>query len=86
MIDEILKERGNNYGSFHDNALVSQTFKRVIRLGANYHNLSYCQKEALDMILHKISRIINGNETYLDSWVDIVGYSQLVIDEMTDPT
>ena len=38
--------------------------------------------ESLEMVQHKIGRIVNGDPTYLDSWVDIVGYTQLVIDEL----
>ena len=43
---------------------------------------STSQQEALDMIAHKIGRIINGNPHYKDSWVDIAGYAQLVVDEL----
>jgi hypothetical protein len=34
------------------------------------------------MILHKLARIVNGDANYIDSWRDIVGYSQLVVDEL----
>jgi hypothetical protein len=37
------------------------------------------QQEALDMICHKIGRIINGDANYDDSWRDIAGYAQLVV-------
>jgi hypothetical protein len=36
------------------------------------------QREALEMMQHKIARILNGDATYLDNWVDLVGYLQLV--------
>jgi hypothetical protein len=38
------------------------------------------------MIAHKISRIVNGDANYMDSWVDIVGYAQLVIDKLQHDT
>ena len=38
------------------------------------------QREGLEMIAHKISRILNGDPNYDDSWVDIAGYAQLVVD------
>ena len=41
------------------------------------------QVEALDMICHKIGRIINGDPDYADSWHDIAGYAQLVADRLT---
>ena len=34
------------------------------------------------MMQHKIGRILNGDPAYLDSWVDIVGYTQLVVNEL----
>lgn len=38
--------------------------------------------EALEMIAHKIGRILNGDPGYADSWVDIAGYAQLVADRL----
>ena len=34
------------------------------------------------MIAHKIGRILNGDPNYLDSWIDIVGYAQLIVDRL----
>jgi hypothetical protein len=42
------------------------------------------QQEALDMIAHKIARILNGDPNYADSWVDIAGYAQLVADRLNN--
>jgi hypothetical protein len=81
-INDILNERGNRYGDFASNATTTQMIKHALSLGENSHNLSYAQREALDMIAHKMSRIVNGNPDYIDSWVDIVGYAQLVIDRL----
>ena len=36
------------------------------------------------MILHKLARIVNGDANYIDSWRDIVGYTQLVVDELLE--
>jgi len=82
MIDEVLKERKNNYGDFADNALVSVMLKENLRNGVNWMRLTPMQREALDMICHKISRIVNGNPNYKDSWTDIVGYASLVEKEL----
>jgi hypothetical protein len=38
------------------------------------------------MIAHKIARIINGDETYSDSWADIAGYAKLVADRLEGTT
>jgi hypothetical protein len=40
------------------------------------------QREALDMIAHKIGRILNGDPDYSDSWRDIAGYATLVADRL----
>jgi len=40
------------------------------------------QREALDMICHKIARIVNGNPDYADSWTDIAGYATLVAERL----
>lgn len=36
-------------------------------------------KQSMEMFADKIARILNGDPTYDDSWVDIAGYSQLVV-------
>jgi hypothetical protein len=40
-------------------------------------SLTASQKEALDMIQHKVARILNGNANHQDHWVDIAGYAEL---------
>jgi len=41
-------------------------------------------REALEMILHKIARILNGNPNYADSWQDIAGYAQLIVKRLNE--
>lgn len=79
-IEEILAERGSRYGSFSSHAAITQNLKEVMACTPNWNLLSYSQKETLEMVAHKIGRILNGDPSYLDSWVDIVGYTQLVVD------
>lgn len=81
-INNILDERGSRYGDFSSNATTTQLIKQAINLGDTTNKLSFYQREALEMIAHKISRIVNGDANYMDSWVDIVGYAQLVIDKL----
>ena len=40
------------------------------------------QMLALDMIAVKISRILSGNPSHKDSWVDIAGYAKLISDRL----
>lgn len=83
-IDTILDQRGSRYGAFKGHAEVTQSLKRVVidALAERGKILADDQYEALDMIFHKIGRIINGDADYDDSWVDIAGYAQLVADRL----
>lgn len=81
-IAEVLAERGSRYGPFSEHARITQAIKYDMRCSAMWESLTDSQREALEMIAHKIGRILNGDPNYLDSWVDIVGYTQLVIDEL----
>lgn len=81
-VDATVNERGNNYGKFKDGADIMQELKQVMRSTPNWHKLTPSQREALEMIQHKIGRILNGNPSYTDSWHDIQGYAKLVEDEL----
>ena len=80
-IDAILNQRASTYGSFKDVATVAQEMKALIRM-CNNSELDDDQQEALDMIASKIGRILNGDPNYVDSWMDIAGYAQLVADRL----
>jgi hypothetical protein len=77
-----LAERGKRYGAFTGHAEVAQALKDTMRAHPNHHDLAPDQKEALDMIQHKIARILNGDPDYADSWHDIAGYAKLVEDRL----
>ena len=80
----ILTERGNRYGKFTGHAKITQMLKTVVNVGLTKRGKTLASdlQEALDMILHKIGRIVNGDPDYADSWVDIAGYSKLVADRL----
>jgi hypothetical protein len=50
-----------------------------------YTKLSADQRESLDMIQHKIGRILCGDPDYADSWHDIAGYAMLVEQRLNKP-
>jgi hypothetical protein len=77
-INETLAQRQQTHGSFESHALISQELKHTIQLQAGWNMLSSSQREALDMIAHKIARILNGNPDVHDHWHDIAGYATLV--------
>ena len=83
-LDDVLGERGARYGAFLHHARITQRLKNVItaELSSLDKALAADQQEALDMICHKIGRIINGDENYDDSWRDIAGYAMLVCDRL----
>lgn len=80
----ILAERGSRYGTFQGHANVTQDFKRLLKKHLDSRNkvLTDTQQEALEMVFHKIGRIVNGDANYDDSWTDVAGYSKLVADEL----
>lgn len=82
--EDLLIERGNRYGKFKDHAAITQALKQQIRqaLAARVYTLADDQQEALEMICHKIGRIVNGDPNYVDSWADIAGYAKLVADRL----
>lgn len=77
-IDQTLAERGQQYGDFDDHAELTQGLKDTMRNGRSWDNMDDDQKEALEMVAHKIGRIVNGNPDFVDSWTDIIGYTRLV--------
>lgn len=81
-IQKTLDERGSRYGVFAEHARITQLQKDFFRSLPNWEKLSMSQRESLDMIAHKIGRIMNGDPTYADSWVDLAGYAQLVVNEL----
>lgn len=81
-VTQILTERGNRYGKFKDHAKLCQSLKRTMILTDGWQLCDPDQRESLEMICHKIARILNGDPNYADSWVDIAGYAQLVADRL----
>ena len=80
MIEDTLKERGQRYGEFPEHARITQNIKRAMSDSPNWTILSNDKREALEMVAHKIGRILNGDPEYADSWHDISGYAKLVED------
>ncbi len=81
----VLDERGQRYGQFKDHARISQAIKQAMIGNAppgKFDVMQSDQVEALEMIAHKIARILNGDADYADSWVDIAGYATLVADRL----
>lgn len=85
-INEILVERGKRYGPYETTAFIAQQLKMMMHETPSWHKLTAAQREGLEMIQHKIARILNGDPTYEDNWVDLIGYATLVLETMQDGT
>jgi hypothetical protein len=81
-IDAVLDERGSRYGKFESHAEITQDIKRAMARGRNWSTLRDDTREALEMVAHKVGRILNGDPEYADNVVDIIGYMQLVLERM----
>jgi hypothetical protein len=81
-INEMLDGRASRYGTFKGHARISQDLKAVMHERSGWDNLESDQREALEMIQHKVARILNGDPTYADNWIDIAGYATLVANRL----
>jgi hypothetical protein len=81
-INQTLAERGSRYGVFFEHARITQDLKEVMQDAPKWDALEPDQREALEMVAHKIGRILNGDPDYDDSWVDIAGYVTLVANRL----
>lgn len=78
--EAILAERGSTHGDFTANAHIMQLLKITLRNHSGWEDLSLDKKEGLEMIAHKIGRILCGNPDFRDHWDDIAGYAKLCAD------
>ena len=83
-IDSTLAQRESTYGNFAEHARITQNIKKSMIDSPNWDSLSDDKKEALEMVAHKIGRILNGDPNYHDSWHDIIGYTKLIADTLRE--
>lgn len=86
-VEEVLKERGTRYGAFINQAGIAQGLHQVIEFGMQVtgktrFDFYVDELEAINMIVNKLARIVNGDPHYSDSWRDIAGYATLVADRL----
>jgi hypothetical protein len=74
----LTQERKKTHGDWAQQAYLANRLKVAARAESqNWERLSPSQAEAVDMILTKISRIVTGNPSEPDHWLDIQGYARL---------
>jgi hypothetical protein len=82
----LLQERGKTHGDYTDHARITSRLKDVIydecttRVNRGQQPLTPDQRETLDMISHKVGRILAGQANFRDHWDDIAGYARLSAD------
>lgn len=85
-IQSTLDNRGTRYGDFRTQAALSQALSTFWK--QHYYQLHPNTQlppfilESIEMIFHKLARLANGDPLFIDSYRDLVGYSQLVVDAL----
>lgn len=84
MINQVLNERHKTYGAFADLARATFAIREVVyaELEKRNKSLDPDQLYALEMIIVKVGRLINGDASHRDTWADICGYSQLIVERL----
>jgi len=79
----LLSDRATPHGNWEDNARIFRRFKEIIdvecraRVERGQEALKDTQREALEMIATKMSRVLCGTPSHADHWDDIEGYARL---------
>ena len=81
MIDQILAEREKTHGPYARHAAITQALKEILH-GPWWALLSPTQKETIDMIAHKLGRILQETLILQTTINDIAGYATLVAKEL----
>jgi hypothetical protein len=64
------------HGDFVDTAAIAQSLKAVFA-AAGAARFGPAQREVLDQIAVKLARILCGDPSYADHWLDLAGYARL---------
>lgn len=88
VVSSILADRQTTHGTFAVHAAIAQALKRTMHFDADgqpresWGALADDTAEALEMIQHKIARVLAGDPAFPDHFDDICGYSKLVADRL----
>ena len=81
----LLNVRGSTHGDFAENGKIMQALKEIMRCHQKWDRLEPYKREALEMIQHKIGRILCGDDSFYDHWRDIAGYAKLCEERCPKP-
>lgn len=81
LIEETLEQRAKTHGDFAQVAAVAQNLKDILKVAARKQGtqVTPIQAEAMDMHCSKLARIVCGDPNEPDHWLDIQGYTELVL-------
>lgn len=69
--------RDHQHGGMEPVGTVAQGIKALMHDSRNWHRLTPGHREALDMLAHKIARILSGADPHdPQHWEDVAGYAQ----------
>jgi hypothetical protein len=77
-VGEVIANRQGTHGVFKETSVTIQNIKDEMRRSPNWLMMKEYHREALDMLAHKIGRILHGDPDFCDHWDDIAGYAQRV--------
>lgn len=86
LVGLTLAERGSRYGDFSNHSAIAMDIKDRMRKEVGWSRLTQDKQQALDVIVDKVARILNGDPEYRDNWHDIQGYAKLSEDRCRDHT
>lgn len=79
----IIEAREVPYGNFEQQCKIIEEIMHEVRESPNWWSMACDQREAVHMIVVKLSRILNGDHNHKDSWADIAGYAKLISGRLT---
>jgi hypothetical protein len=79
-IRAMLDSRAKTHGDYSHHATVTQMLKQIMHSAPNWADLKYHERETLEMVAHKVGRILCGDPHHHDHWRDIAGYATLSAD------
>lgn len=76
-VEETLKQRGSVHGDYNEQSKLHDDLLAVMMKRPSFLSLKPQQRQALNIIAMKTSRILSGDANHPDHWHDIAGYATL---------
>ena len=73
----LLNERGKTHGDYSAAARTKEGILDLITMAPSYPKMDATARASIRMIVEKLGRIVHGDHTHIDHWVDIAGYATL---------